>query len=160
MATRLRFVSSAGVVRLDLNSATGFALGRGLDIGIPELRRGWLFQDGVDGSLAHSESIGPATMVVPIFLRTQVTAAAMKTLLDTLNVELNRRTNILEYQPDGWSTTYFLDTYRASLAAMHRGGDGQSPFMLLRSNEPVTLAIARAPYAGSTVAGIRNLIPV
>ena len=147
-------------MRLDLNSTTGFTLVRRLSLGVPELRQNWLSQSGVDGAVQYAASVGIATMQIPVLLRAQASAAAMKTLVDSLNTELNRSTNIIEYQPTGWPNAYFFDTYRAPLTSLRRGEDIPDPFAMLMDVRPIVLTIPRAPYAASTVAGTRNLIPV
>lgn len=154
MATILKFVDETGATRLDLNSTSGFVLGRGLDVGSPDLDQAWF--RSVEGALPYGETVGSAMMRIPIRMTTQASAAAMKTLIDSLNTELNRETNIIEYRPNGLASSYFLDTFRAPLTSLRRGDDAPDPFTMLQDAREITLLIPREPYARQASTNLLN----
>lgn len=127
MSTILRFVAAnETTVTLDLNSTTGFKLGRGFQLGTPPEEQAWLTQQPYDGATLAATRTDITIMSVPLVLMPQATWAAVKTLFDALAVELRRNTNIIEFRPHGAAASYFIDTYRAPVPSLFRGVDLQS----------------------------------
>lgn len=156
MSKILRFVADdETTVRLELNAGPpGFILGRGFDLGIGETQMEWLEQKGVNGAVLASTGRPPTQMVVPLILPKQTTVAAMITLIENLNTELDRRFNILEFRPSGTAASYFIDTYRSPLVSLFRGEDVPAPETLLMDPKPIPVTIWRHPImrgAGTTV---------
>lgn len=137
-----RFVSPANVERLNLNNLTGFFLTAAPDLGTPEVSTVWLSQMPYDGAMLASSRKGNATMTLRLALRSQVTFAAWKALVDILTVELDRPTNIIEYQPPGAEASYLIDTYRSPTPSLI----ADSPSINVHTNTVTfTLNIPRHP---------------
>lgn len=116
-------------VRLDMNLKTGIYLGEGADVGGKPVTYKWLSQEGIDGAELASSWHDIVTMTIPLVITPQATAAAMETLINALNVELDRATNAIEMMPDDLTgTSYIMDTYRANQVSMHQGLVRRSPW--------------------------------
>jgi hypothetical protein len=117
VSIRCRFVDSISAtptVRLDLNAkGTSFWLGKGgLSCPPPPLRRaesGTILADGGEVSASAYEN---RTLRVPLSFN-PASMDARNTLVSALVQELNRESNILEYRPNGSSTSYFFRTLRS-----------------------------------------------
>src|SRR4051794_1434173 len=119
MTIRCRFVDSISAtptVRLDLNDTTGagFWLGAGgLQAPPPSLRRAEASTILRDGGLVAASAYDNRTLTLPLTITSAATMDARNTLISSLVKELNRESNILEYRPDGSSTSYFFRTFRS-----------------------------------------------
>ena len=154
MALIFRFTDGASTVRLDMNTTSGWVLGRGLNLGAANLESVWLSQPPYDGAELASSYRPIVTMTIPLIMTKQANAAAMKTLFDALVTELDRTANFIEYRPDGYATSYLIDTYRASIPSLLGGVFAPTPFLLLQTQVPLTLTIPRKPQlrtAGSYI---------
>lgn len=154
--TFFRIVDPAahGTVRLDLNLASGWMLGRGLDIGVAQLSKTWLVQPPYDGAVLATSFRPPVLMRVPLIMTPQTSASAMQTLFNNLATELDRLTNCIEYRPLGAAASYFIDTYRANVPSLHKGDFAPNPFAIMQTTTILVLEIDRAPIltgAGSYI---------
>lgn len=118
MAIRCRFVDSISAtptVRLDLNAGDnpGFWLGKGgLRCPPPPLKRAESDTMLWDGGTVAASAYGNRELGLPLSFRPG-TMDLRNSLVSSLIKELNRETNILEYRPDGSSTSYFFRTFRS-----------------------------------------------
>lgn len=146
MATILRFEDDAGVTRLNLNTTTGFELGEGLDLGDDELQTTWLSQPPYPGAAQAATHRPIVVMTIPLLLLPQASFAAMETLKEALDAELDRVTNIIRFQPDGAAAAWLIDTYRAPRPSLYRGQGSIIPSNArLYDPQPITLQIPRFP---------------
>lgn len=121
MAIRCRFVdsiASSPTVRLDLNDTTGagFWLGDGglLCPPPPLVQSASGAIPGMqDGGPVSASSYDNRTLTLPLTITGATSMDARNTLVSSLVKELNRETNILEYRPDGSSTSVFFRTFRS-----------------------------------------------
>ena len=145
MATIFRFVATdETTVNLDLNAASGWKLGLGLDLGEAGVEQEWLTQQPYDGATLAATRRDLAVMTVPLMLTQQVTWAAVKALMDALAVELTKVANIIEFRPDGAGSSSFIDTYQSPIPSFYRGLELQPIETRLR-DVPMFLHITRAP---------------
>lgn len=145
MATVLRFEDGAGVLRLDLNSATGFEFGRGLDLGTYDIEHSWLSQVPHPGAISAAQRRPIVEMRLPLILKPQANFGAMSALMTTLATELDRATNIIKFQPDGAAAPWYIDTYRAPIPTLIRGQDAPPVWSLLLDPVEMQLVIPRKP---------------
>lgn len=119
MTIRCRFVDSISAtptVRLDLNPTSGatLRLGKGgLVCPPPPLRRSESSTILTDGGEVSASVYDNRTLRVPLSFA-PASLDARNTLISALVKELNRESNILEYRPDGSSTSYFFRTLRST----------------------------------------------
>jgi hypothetical protein len=141
-----RFIDDVGAVRLDLNDVTGWALGRGFDLGVRALERTWLSQPPYDGATLASSWAPPVEMVVPLVLMPQANAAAIRTKFNALKTELDRPVNIIEFREPTDTLSYYIDTFRADVPSLvARGIDAPNMYLGLRQVGPFVLSITRLP---------------
>jgi hypothetical protein len=145
MASVLRFEDGAGVLRLDLNSATGFQFARGFDLGTVDIEHTWLSASPHPGAISASARRPIAEMQLPLLLMPQANFAAMQALWTALAVELDRDTNIIKWQPDGAAAPWYIDTYRAAIPSLIRGQDAPPVWSLLLDPQEIPLVIPRKP---------------
>lgn len=149
MALVAKFEDSSGTLRLDLNSATGFAL-EGIDLGDHDEEQTWLTQTPHAGGILASTRTEIAVITMTILLLPQASVAAMTALMSSLHVELERETNIFRFQPDGGSAVLY-NTYKSpSRPSLFRGQGGIVPgASRLYDPEPIQLVIPRDPIPRS-----------
>ena len=141
-----RFITEPSTVNLDMRSTTGWYVSEGLDIGGTNVVKKFLKQDGVNGAELARSWLDIVTMSVPLVLMPQANAAAMKTLLDSLNVELRKPTNVIEYLPHGITATAFLmDTFRANEVSLADGQRVRVPWARPGEGYLISLVIDRQP---------------
>lgn len=121
MSTSLAFTASYGP-GLNLNSPTGFQLvAPGVWFEDLDVDRKWLSQPPHPGAVSAGDGRSIRIMHVHIRMTKQSSVAAMKTLQESLNAELDRKVNEISWTPDGWPDDYLIDTYRAPLVSLFRG---------------------------------------
>lgn len=150
-----RFVDGLGATRLDINNTGtdpasktgggGWYIARGgLDIGTKALERAWIGQVPY-GTMLAATMAPPVEMHLKLLMVPQVSATTMKALYDALVVELRRKTNIIELKPEGVSTSYFIDTFRADEPSMFRPIEVPNVFKLLQLGQPIEFTMFREP---------------
>lgn len=140
-----RFVDAGNAELLNLNDPSGWMLLRGFDLGITTAERTYISQPPFDGAFMSSSRRPQVTMVVPLYLTPQTDSDAMVTHFTALATELDRVTNIIEYRPQGASSSFLIDTFRADIPSFYSGFGGPSPFVLLQSVGPLVCRIDRLP---------------
>ena len=141
-----RFITEPSTVNLDMRSATGWYVAEGLDIGGTKAIKKFLKADGVDGAELAKSWLDIVTMTIPLMLLPQANAAAQLALLNSLNAELRKPTNVIEYLPHGiTATAYLMDTFRADEVSLADGQKVFVPWSRPGNAYMITLSIERQP---------------
>jgi hypothetical protein len=141
-----RFITEPSTVELDMRNLSGWYVAEGLDIGGTRAIRKYLKQDGVDGAELVKTWRDIVTMTVPLILTPQADANAMETLLNDLNAELRKDTNVIEYLPHGLTgTSYLIDTFRADEVSLADGQSIRVPWSRPGNGVLITIHIERQP---------------
>lgn len=145
MATILRFEDSVGAVRLDLNDTAGFQFGRGFSLGTADVEHTWLGAFPHPGAISATQRRPIAEVQLPLILNPQASFNAMATKMAALATELDRETNIIRFHPDGATSPWYIDTYRAAIPSLIRGQDAPPVWSLLLDPLEIPLVIPRKP---------------
>jgi len=142
----LRFITEPSTVNLDLRNSSGWYVGEGLDLGGIEKTRKYLRQEGVDGAELAKSWANVVQMTIPLILTAQANSSAMLSLLDALNTELRKTTNVLEYLPHGLTgTTYLMDTFEADEVSLADGQRVRTPWVTPGYGYLIVVRIDRQP---------------
>jgi len=158
MADEFRFVNGAGVEQLDMNDVYGWHLLRGLNMGRAPVNRTTLSQSPYDGAVLASSHLEPVEMTFSLLLgrytdssNTLRTADDIIDDVEALRAELNKKSNIIEYKPDGASASFLIDVLRSDMPTL-LAGYAINPFLL--RGGIVEVSMLRQPNLRSAGAAI------
>jgi len=89
----------------------------------------YIHQRGYDGVELADAWYDVVTMTIPLIMMPQSTAAAIETLMNSLNTELARPNNGIEYLGDELSgSSWILDTFASDKVSVHHGEQIRAPW--------------------------------
>lgn len=145
--TVLRYITeSTGATLLDLNDPAGFHLVRGgIVLGTAPVEGTWLSQPPHPGAIPAGMHRPNVEMALRLMLAPQPTWADVASRWAALAAELDKPVGVIEFKPDGASSSYLIDVFRSPVPSLFRGQDAASPETYKGDPEPVDVLIYRKP---------------